>query len=84
MSTIIFTQKNRYISWTGKLDDRPILKNQDGMSRRYPKWIRQQIQKIATHIITNPSVGAIPIINQAFDDLLCRFSKRYAIYSTTR
>ena len=41
MSTIIFTQKNRYISWTGKLDDRPILKNPDGMSRRYPKWIRQ-------------------------------------------
>ena len=29
MSTIIFTQKNRYISWPGKLDDRPILKNPD-------------------------------------------------------
>ena len=69
MFTIIFSQKNRYISWTGKLDDRPILKNLDGMSRRYPKWIKQQIQKIATHIITNAGVGVIPIINQAFDDL---------------
>ena len=69
MFTIIFAQKNRYIAWTGKLQDRPILKNLDGMSRRYPKWIKQQIQKIATHLITNPGVDVIPIINQAFDAL---------------
>ena len=69
MFTIIFAQKNRYISWTGKLQDRPILKNLDGMSRRYPKWIKQQIQKIATHLITNAGVDVIPIINQAFDAL---------------
>jgi DNA polymerase elongation subunit (family B) len=69
MFTIIFAQKNRYISWTGKLQDRPILKNLDGMSRRYPKWIKQQVQKIATHIITNAGVDVIPIINQAFDAL---------------
>ena len=45
MFTIIFSQKNRYISWTGRLQDRPILKNLDGMSRRYPKWIKQQVRK---------------------------------------
>jgi DNA polymerase elongation subunit (family B) len=67
--TIIFAQKNRYIAWTGKLQDRPILKNLDGMNRRYPKWMKRQIEKIVTHIITNPDVDAIPIINQAFEEL---------------
>ena len=37
MFTIIFDKKNRYIAWTGKYDDRPVLKNLDGMSRKYPK-----------------------------------------------
>ena len=69
MFTIIFAQKNRYISWTGKLQDRPILKNLDGTSRRYPKWIKEQIQKIATNLVTNAGVDVIPIINQSFDAL---------------
>ena len=34
--TIIFDKKNRYIAWTGNPKDRPILKNLDGMSRKYP------------------------------------------------
>jgi DNA polymerase elongation subunit (family B) len=68
MFTIIF-KKNRYIAWTGKPEDRPILKNLDGMSRKYPKWIKQQIEKIATHMITNSNDDVIPVIEQAFDDL---------------
>jgi hypothetical protein len=39
------------------------------MNRRYPKWMKRQIEKIVTHIITNPAVDAIPIINQAFEEL---------------
>jgi DNA polymerase elongation subunit (family B) len=35
MFTIIFDKKNRYISWTGNYDDRPILKNLDGVSRKF-------------------------------------------------
>jgi DNA polymerase, archaea type len=67
--TIIFDKKNRYIAWTGNSEDRPILKNLDGMSRKYPIWIKQQIQKIATHLITNSNVDVIPLIKQAFEDL---------------
>jgi hypothetical protein len=69
MFTIIFDKKNRYIAWTGNSTDRPILKNLDGMSRKYPVWIKQQIEKIATHLITNSNVDVIPIIKQAFEDL---------------
>ena len=54
MFTIIFDKKNRYIAWTGKREDRPILKNLDGLSRKYPKWLKQQIENIATHLITKP------------------------------
>jgi DNA polymerase elongation subunit (family B) len=68
--TIIFDKKNRYIAWTGNSEDRPILKNLDGMSRKYPTWIKQQIEKIATHLITKSNVNdVISIIKQAFGDL---------------
>jgi DNA polymerase, archaea type len=69
MFTIIFDKKNRYIAWTGKPEDRPVLKNLDGMSRRYPKWIREQIEKIATFIITKSDVDVVAVIKQAFEDL---------------
>jgi hypothetical protein len=70
--TIIFDKKNRYIAWTGNPEDRPILKNLDGMSRKYRTWIKQQIEKIATHLITRSNDVddvLIPIIKQAFEDL---------------
>ncbi|MGB8933502.1 MAG: hypothetical protein WCC17_00175 [Candidatus Nitrosopolaris sp.] len=53
INTIIFDKKNRFVAWTGNPVDKPILKNLDGVSRSYPKWIRQNIAKIATHIITS-------------------------------
>ena len=67
--TIIFDKKNRYITWTGNPVDKPILKNLDGMSRKYATWIKQQIEKIATHLITKPYDNVIPIIREAFEDL---------------
>jgi DNA polymerase elongation subunit (family B) len=71
--TIIFDKKkNRYIAWTGNPEDRPILKNLDGMSRKYPTWIKQQIEKIATHLITKSNDfddDVIRVIKQAFEDL---------------
>jgi hypothetical protein len=68
--TIIFDKKNRYIAWTGNPEDRPILKNLDGMSRKYSTWIKQQIEKITIHLITKSNVDdIIPVIKQAFEDL---------------
>jgi hypothetical protein len=39
------------------------------MSRRYPKWIKKQIEKIATHLITKPDISVIPVIQKAIEDL---------------
>jgi DNA polymerase elongation subunit (family B) len=67
--TIIFNKKNRYIAWTGNSTDRPILKNLDGI-RKYPRWIKQQIEKIAANLITKSNVDVvIPIIKQDSEDL---------------
>ena len=37
MFTIILDKKNRYIAWTGKHDDRPVLKNLDGYEQKIPE-----------------------------------------------
>jgi DNA polymerase, archaea type len=70
INTIIFDKKNRFVAWTGNSADKPILKNLDGMSGRYPKWIKQNIAKIATYIITTDDHRSIEsLINQAFIEL---------------
>jgi hypothetical protein len=67
--TIIFDKKNRYIAWTDNSIAMPILMNLDSMSRKHPTWIKQQIEKVATHLITKCTVAIIQIIKQAFEDL---------------
>jgi hypothetical protein len=58
------------VLFRSNIEDRPILKNLDGMSRKYPKWIKHQIEKIATHLITKSNIdNVIPVIKQAFEDL---------------
>ena len=58
------------LAWTGKPEDKPILKDLDGMSRKYPIWIKQQIEKVATYLITKFNVDdVISVIKQAFEDL---------------
>jgi DNA polymerase I len=66
---LIFDKQNSFIAWNGKAEDKPILKNLDGSSGRYPKWIKNNIATIATHIITKPEEDIIPLIKQAFSEL---------------
>jgi spore coat protein CotF len=39
------------------------------VSRKYLIWIKQQIEKIGTQLITNSNVDIIAVIKQAFEDL---------------
>ena len=71
---MIFPQLNRYLAWSGRSDEIPILKNIKGMSRLSPKWVQTYIEKIATFIITNPSreqilEGVYNITHKAFLEL---------------
>ena len=70
INTVISDRKNRFVAWSGNPADKPILKNLDGTSGRYPKWIKQDIAKIATHIITSEDhYDVISLIDQAFCEL---------------
>ena len=67
---MIFDKKNRFIAWTGNPADNPILKNLDGMSGRYPKWIKENVAKIASRIITSEDHHAVEsLIDEAFYEL---------------
>jgi DNA polymerase elongation subunit (family B) len=74
LNTLIFPQMNRYLAWSGKVDEKPILKNLDGMSKRSPRWVQKYIEKVATSIITNPVREQIlkavsSIMQEAFSEL---------------
>lgn len=69
INTIIFNEKNRFIAWTGKQEDRPILKNLDGMGNKYPKWIKNSVQLIATHVITKPEEKVVPLLKKIFHEI---------------
>ena len=74
LNTMIFPQLNRYLAWSGRPDEKPIIKNIDGMSKRSPKWVQKYIEKIATSIITNPDREQIlkavsSIMQEAFSEL---------------
>jgi DNA polymerase, archaea type len=73
INTIIFDKKNRFVAWTGNTADKPILKSLDGMNGRYPKWIKQNIAKIATYIITSNDNNSIEsLLEEAFHELKSR------------
>ena len=71
---MIFPQLNRYLAWSGRPDEKPIIKNIDGMSKRSPKWVQKCIEKIANSIITNPDRQQIlksvsSVMQEAFSEL---------------
>jgi len=73
-NTMIFPQMNRYLAWSGRPNEKPTLKNIDGMSKRSPKWVQKYIEKIAISIITNPAREQIlkmvsSIMQEAFLEL---------------
>ena len=74
LNIMIFPQLNRYLAWSGRTDEKPIIKNIDGISKRSPKWAQKYIEKIATNIITNPGREQIlksisSITQEAFSEL---------------
>jgi hypothetical protein len=39
------------------------------MSRKCPAWIKEQIEKITTYLLTKSNDDMIPVIKRAFEDL---------------
>jgi DNA polymerase I len=85
LNTMIFPQLNRDLAWSGKPDEKPIIKNIDGMNKRSPKWVQKYIEKIATSVITNPVRDHIlkavsSMMQKAFSELESCWDKQINIH----
>ena len=86
LNTMIFPQLNRYLAWSGRQYEKPIIKNIDGMSKRSPKWVQKCIEKIAISTITNPAREQIlkavsSILQEAFSELDICWNKQENIHN---
>ena len=68
-TSLFFGEMNRYIL-LGKTNE-PELLNLDGTQSKYPKWLRENVQQIAKHVITSAKNedGIIQQLDMMYSDL---------------
>ena len=72
VNSIFYLKKNRYVAWTGKEKDEPIIKGLDGLSVSNPLWVRKWFKKIVVELVKYPRTRfeVIPkMIQEAYDEL---------------
>jgi DNA polymerase, archaea type len=72
MNSMFYLKKNRYVAWTGKEKDDPIIKGLDGLSESNPLWVRTWFKKIVVEIVKHPETRfeVVPkMIKEAYDEL---------------
>jgi hypothetical protein len=72
INSIFYLKMNRYVAWTGKEKDEPIIKGLDGLSDSNPSWIRRWFRNILVEIVKHPETRfeVIPkMIKEAYDEL---------------
>ncbi len=55
-NSIFYGKKNRFVAWSGKEADQPIIKGLDGLADSNPLWIRKWFYKVVYEII-RPDTG---------------------------
>ncbi len=50
-NSIFYGKKNRFIAWSGKENDQPIIKGPDGLADSNPLWIRNWFHRIAYEML---------------------------------
>lgn len=54
LNSIVYGKKNRFVGWTCKENEEPIIKGLDGLADSNPLWIRRWFFKIVNEIIKEP------------------------------
>jgi DNA polymerase elongation subunit (family B) len=54
-NSIFYGKKNRFVAWTDKESEEPIIKGLDGLADSNPLWIRKWFYKIVCEIVKRPS-----------------------------
>ncbi|MDF0682296.1 MAG: DNA polymerase domain-containing protein [Candidatus Nitrosocosmicus sp.] len=71
-TSIFYGKKNRFVGWTGKDDQSPIIKGLDGLANSNPKWVRKWFFKIIEEIIKRPNsrLTSVPrLLKEAISEL---------------
>ena len=80
-TSIFYGKKNRFVGWTGKDNQIPIIKGLDGLADSNPRWVRRWFFKILDEIIKRPDsrLSNVPkILKEAMfelDNVISKSSK---------
>jgi DNA polymerase, archaea type len=55
LNSIVYGKKNRFVGYTGKENEEPIIKGLDGLADSNPLWIRKWFFKIVNEVIKKPN-----------------------------
>jgi DNA polymerase I len=72
LNSIFYGKKNRFVGWTGRETDEPVIKGLDGLSNSNPLWVQKWFKKIVIEIIKHPETRfeVVPqMLREAFCDL---------------
>jgi DNA polymerase I len=72
VNSIVYGKKNRFVGWSGKENEEPIIKGLDGLAKSVPLWIINSYNKILYEIIKRPSTRfeAVPtLLHEAIFEL---------------
>jgi DNA polymerase, archaea type len=80
-SSIFYGKKNRFVGWTGKDNQMPVIKGLDGLADSNPRWVRRWFFEILAEIVKRPNsrLSNVPkILKEAIfelDNVISKSSK---------
>ena len=54
VNSILYGEMNRFVGWSGKENEEPLIKGLEGLAYSNPLWVRQCVLKIINEIIKKP------------------------------
>lgn len=72
VNSILYGEMNRFVGWSGKEKDEPLIKGLDGLAYSVPLWVKKWISNIINEIIKKPlsRFETVPkLLNEAVFDL---------------
>jgi DNA polymerase elongation subunit (family B) len=72
VNSILYGKMNRFVGWTGKENEEPIIKGLDGLANPNPLWIKRWVYRIIDEIIKRPDtrLKTVPnLLNEAIFEL---------------
>jgi DNA polymerase, archaea type len=72
LNSICYGKKNKFVGWSGKKEDKLVIKGLNGLSESDPLWVKDCFNKVLNQIVRHPETRfeIIPImLKEAFNEL---------------